>query len=408
MTVEPPSFTREPAPTAEAAPSAPSSLGVVGAVAGRRLRGVLRSIRVDAQDLRLSLTKIQDVVDSGAAQAAIMAAMATEESFRATNTTQVDQRFQLADQLLESYLADPRTLGGDISDELTGMENEWARVVAAWPPVPATAADVDLGRIRGGIADARGYLDALIFAAARLTIPSRLVESLARLRVGGRLDFHQAFADELPSREDRVRLLEYLARYPGSYQGLIDPESGLIFRIAGTTRRRLASYGFMALAVLGGVAIILVLTALAPANQSGWPFTPARLPEFLGAYAALIAGAIAHIAVDSIKQYRSGKGSSQLLALDDLYLWGHVHEMGIIVTIVSLWIILLGLAAFLDQVAMYAAFLAGYSADSVLDIFLARFTTTFSEGASSVLAGLAPASGPSAGGSSGATTGGRG
>ena len=352
-----------------------------------RLRTLLRSIRVDAQDLRRSLTNILAVADGQAATpAAVAAALEAEEAFRAKNVSEIATRFSEAEALLG---VDPDTGGSELGDQLTAMQNGWERMLAAWPPVPDKPSDIEVPAVRHRIIEARGFLDELIFTAAQITIPSRLVESLSRLRVGGRLDFHQAFGDELSELGDRTRLLEYLARYPGSFPGLIDVETGTVFRIARGRGRRLGSYALMALAILGGVVLILALTAIAPPAATDWRFAPARLPELLAAYGALIAGAVAHIGVDAIKQYRADKGSMRLLAMEDLFLWGHVRELSIVISIVSLWVVMLGLAAFLDEVPIYTAFLAGYSADSVLDIFLARFTTGLSSQASTLMSGLA-------------------
>lgn len=344
------------------------------------MSGILRSIRVDAQDLRRSLENISVAVETEGAQPSdVAAAIAAEEGFRAKNAGQIQARFAEAEAQLDAYLADARTSDGDVTDDLTAMENAWERTLAAWPTAPDQPDELDMPAVRRQIAITQRYLDELVYIAARVTIPARLVESLARLRVGGTLDFHYSFADELPSAEDRLRLLEFLARYPGSFNGVIDTQTGLIRRVASTRLRRAGSYVLMLLAVLGGATLVVGLTMVGGDAASGWRFTPERLPELLGAYFALIIGALVHVGVDAIKQYRSNKDSSRLLALEDMVLWGHVHETGILVSIVSLWVVLIGLVAFLDEVPLYTAFLAGYSWDSLLDVFLARFARQFSE-----------------------------
>ncbi len=381
MTVAPPMMESEPPPGG----SEPQS------GTGRRLRGVLRSIRVDAQDLRRSLDHIRAALDTpGAEPVTVAGAIVAEEPFRAKNAMQIADRFAMADVLLNAHLSDPNVRGGEIGDDLTAMENSWDRTLAAWPTVPDKPAALDLPTIRLQLTAAAGHLDELIYTAARVTIPTRLVDSLMRLRVGGSLDFHRAFADELPGREDRVRLLEYLARYPASYNGLVDVTSGNIRRVGATRLRRFGSYGLMLLAALAGVLLIYGLTLLAGPDVADWRFTAVRLPEFVGAYGALIAGAVVHVGVDAIKEYRSSRGSDRFFALEDMYLWGHVHETGIIISIASLWIILVGLVAFLDTVPLYTAFLAGYSWDSILDIFLARFSKSFDDQSAALAASIRP------------------
>jgi len=358
--------------------------------AGRRARGVLRSIRVDAQDLRRSVENISVALETeGAKPADVAAAIRAEDDFRAKNTAQIQARFAQAESLLEAHLANNPAGGGDVTDDLTAMENAWERLVAAWPSAPADD-DLDLPTVRRELATVQRYIDELVYIAARVTIPARLQESLGRLRVGGTLDFHYSFADELPEFEDRRRLLEYLARYPGSFSGVIDPETGIIRRIAPTRARRLFSYVLMVLLVAGGALLVVGLTVVGTNAGPGWLFTPARLAELLGAYFALMAGAVAHVAVDAIKQYRANKGSSRLLALEDMLLWGHVHEAGILISIVSLWAVLIGLVAVLDEVLVYTAFLAGYSWDSLIDIFLARFEKQVSSAGDRLAQQLSP------------------
>lgn len=75
-------------------------------------------------------------------------------------------------------------------------------------------------------------LDRIVYAAELQSVPDRVNLNLEALRIGQALDFHAAFVDELPKKEHRDKILDFLGRHPKLVNGLIDPASGQIFRVA--------------------------------------------------------------------------------------------------------------------------------------------------------------------------------
>ena len=67
-------------------------------------------------------------------------------------------------------------------------------------------------------------------------------------------------------------------------------------------------------------------------------------------------------------------------------MWIHVKELSIAMSIISLWIGVIGLAWLQGDVMPSNAFFVGYSIDSFMDLFLERFATTASTKAKAIAA----------------------
>ena len=68
----------------------------------------------------------------------------------------------------------------------------------------------------------------MVYQTGFLTIPARVNDWLRRARPGYYIPFHAVFDDELPSLEDRARLLRFMAWSPETLRnGLVDVATGL-------------------------------------------------------------------------------------------------------------------------------------------------------------------------------------
>jgi hypothetical protein len=258
------------------------------------------------------------------------------------------------------------------ADLIASIENSWEKVAINLPRSQSEPADQILQRLPTISHD----INDLIFQAEYLTIPPRLNQHLEELRSGQYLDFHGTFEDELPNREDRVKVLSLLYQHPLAVDGVVDVESGIVYAASKKQSRRLASFGLILLAFLAGVGIVVFLSYVGGSlNLANWPIGQQRLSELLVGYLFLTFGGIAHIGVDVLKQTRSKKGQS-FMAIEDLGLWIHVKEMSIIAGIGSLIIGIIGLALLTPKVEWETAFFVGYSIDSFVDLFLQRFGKT--------------------------------
>ncbi len=82
----------------------------------------------------------------------------------------------------------------------------------------------------------------IVYLISYLTIPERLNEWLKGARPGYYIPFHVVFEDELPTKEDRDKLIERLTYAPRALRGgLINSGTGLIYRYSMNVWRRLLS-----------------------------------------------------------------------------------------------------------------------------------------------------------------------
>jgi hypothetical protein len=331
-----------------------------------RLCALLRDVRAEAQNLQGSLAVLQQkslLTDQKTRAQEVETAVKDATGVLARNRSVIDQRLAEIRSLFQLDATQYDWCG----DEVTEVENNWERAVTNWPSHAQPADDV-LRRITG--IDA--CLDQIVFHCASLTIPRRLDAYLDNLRVGQTLDFHSAFEDELPKREQRQRVLEDLARQPGVVSGVIDAPSGLIYRASPSGwRRRASAFLLTAFAAIGFLAVWLFSIAGDSLSLAGWPVKAKQFPELAIGYLFLVLGGIAHVGVNALKESRAGK--SRFSVLDDWILWLHVRESSVLWAILYLWAGFLFLASTLHGLNWQTAFFAGYSIDSVVDLFLERF-----------------------------------
>ena len=332
-----------------------------------RLLGLLRDIGAEAQNLQpllADLKKQATLLDPQTRAQQTAAALTMARKVFEPN----EERIDILLLAVRTVLAEAPSLHDRYGGEVTHVENRWERIRLAWPPLSATVEQALVG-----VAEAEAHFDELIYHCCLVTIPPRVNQHLETLRVGQRLDFHDAFRDEVAKVEDRVRLLKYLSAHPTSVHGLVDTDAGVIYYVSPDGGRRLLSFAMVAAALLAGAGIAVVLARLGSwLGLAEWPVLPPRTGELLIAYLFLVLGAGAHIGVDVLKQSRSGTGTAPS-ALDDGLLWVHVKEVPIVAGIASLWVGILGLALLQPSVAWQTAFFVGYSIDSFVDLFLQRF-----------------------------------
>lgn len=195
--------------------------------------------------------------------------------------------------------------------------------------------------------------------------------------------------DELPKKEHRDKILDFLRRHPKLVNGLIDPASGQIFRVAANERRRILSFIVFLFALVVPVAFFWVFSKLRiwfPGQDL--PGAPGDFPRLSLAYGALAIGSLAHMAFTAVKQSRSG--TAPVNALEDWILWFHVKETSIITGVLSMWVALIGLEATTGATPA-TAFFVGYSLDSFVDLFLQRFEAGVSKSADETRKKLLPA-----------------
>jgi hypothetical protein len=333
------------------------------------LCALLRDIRAEAQNLQQSLAEIREKAALSDAQArtqAVQAALQEAGLILGRSRTQIGLRLS---QIRELFRQSPQQYDW-CGDEVTEIENYWERVLVGWPGDTQAPEDA-LGRVT----TLDDPLNQIIFHCESLTIPARLDRYLQNLRVGQPLDFHATFADELPKRAQRQRVLDVLAAQPGVVEGVVEASAGLIYRIAPKAWRRRISTLVIAAAAAAGFLIVWLFAGMGDwLGLADWPVKFADFPRLAVGYLFLIFGSLGHLGINALKQYRSG--SSGMVVMEDWLLWLHVREATMVWGILYLWVGFFTLAWTMPGTHWQTFFFAGYSIDSVVDLFLARFQNT--------------------------------
>lgn len=176
-------------------------------------------------------------------------------------------------------------------------------------------------------------------------------------------------------------MLEYLAAHPRSVWGIVDTQTGLIYRSSQHAWRRALS--FLLIAITTGVGALVFGLVLPSASWiPGFPAIDGA--PLLSAYAYALAGSAVHLGIDAIKRIRSSQNSPDL-AIDSWIIWVHVREIYVCAGIVLVAIAAFGVIATVHRTDPLTMFLAGYSWDSLQEVFIPRFVKTVSTRTSDLL-----------------------
>jgi hypothetical protein len=345
----------------------------------KRLYGLLRDIRVNAQYFQESLIEIRKkkILDSkqdlGEETKRLIDHI--DEVFGRTQMKIMECLTSIGELINEdSILYDKK------GDEISHVGFLWYMISTNWSQVKKEGEQIKEYEVFGHVDELIHLLSEVIYHADLVTIPTRTNQHLKTVRIGQPLDFHKTFQDEMPKDELRVphyslKILKYMHEHPGSVNGVVDIKNGLIFKADPCRLRRWSSY-LVILALFGLGAIII---------PKGIPFLGSYLELrdwsgfsdkiLLRAYLFVALGGLAHIGIDVLKQIRTS-GKYTFKALEDLALWIHIKEVPILVGIFTLFLGTLILAFSFEEIGWKTAFFVGYSIDSVIDLFLQRFGTS--------------------------------
>ena len=218
-------------------------------------------------------------------------------------------------------------------------------------------------------------LDQLVLEIGYVTVPPRASDNLRTMRPGTIMDFDAEFMDEIPSSENRAKILTWMNAHPKSLLGVADVEHQKIMAASPYRWRRVLSWLL--------IALVVVVVLVAAWFTHGWldALGIANAPkgvsdrDYFFAVIASYAGAVAHTLVAALKQrQRTSSGSEPAFtALGNFAIWVHVNE-----TYLMVYAFVIPAAAYAvmllnGSVALATAFLVGYSIDSVLEVLLTRF-----------------------------------
>jgi hypothetical protein len=320
-----------------------------------RLLAKLRDVREElvAMDRLIADYEAASDGDRPAREAELVAVMGAERDGVQDRLTSCGGLID-ADSVLASYY----------SDCVIRIENLWAAYCRGWD------ARADGGATTQLRTDLRGCIREIAF----VTVPARVNQNLLTLRVGGRMNFYDEFADELPDKEMAGQILDWMSRHPKTVEGVIDLAGGTVVRADPRTWRQFLSVG-MVLA-LGAV---MVLVASQSRHWLGWldiPMKPElRGGDFVRGILVAYAGAVLHIGVAALKQQRRASASEArtFTALGNVLTWIHVNESALLF---YTFVVPVTAGVFLviqGHVSVASVFFIGYAIDSVLDTFVERF-----------------------------------
>lgn len=354
--------------------------------------GTLREIREELQNIRLSLAAIRKAgTESREDEREQKLAESWTENRKiiARNEIQLTRLFEKFPNLIYS------APGGEevydwYSDEVTRLANQWERFLNLWRLYGTGGKE-----LQGHYDDFEALICDMVLLINKLTIPDRVREHLQTLYPGQELDFMDNFGNELCTKDHAGPILEWIAAHPECINGVVDTANGRIYKVDERKSRQLMSIlvavAICAVGVLVALALPWVLaTAQYPlsisvpnmtiANQSvrsidfatADPVGLAGVPFFLATcFLMVVSGGLAHLLVGGVKQARSGTGT--VLAVEGWIRWFHIREIKNWAATLTLIIGFLGMVFVLKTADFATAFLVGYSIDSVVDLFLARF-----------------------------------
>jgi len=256
------------------------------------------------------------------------------------------------------------------ADSVATIELSWSQVKDLWPS-ENSALEESEQRLK----EIDKILDQIVYYCASLSFSPRVNDVLCNLRIGQPLDVEFEFGNEFPKDADlRKRLLSELAQESAVVElGVVDVDQGVIYRSAKTRHEQLFSswrlFGWLVL----GFAIPVSL-AFGDLVLQGWPLHYRDLERLLVDYVLILIGSGGHLAVEALKSAKA-KTRPSFQAINDWVLWLNVREAQIRNGIFYVWLGYILLVFGVPDLQWSAAFFAGYSIDSVTELFLERFQT---------------------------------
>jgi hypothetical protein len=273
-----------------------------------------------------------------------------------------------------------------LAGNLTDFELIWGKIKNEWLPDPAKPAEA-IAKMK----KCADYLDEMVFICKEMTLTPAINDMLENVEVGHELDLEFVFGPELPKNPDlRKRLILGLAQERDVLtSALVDPVRGVIYRLppAKGRWRRYLSAPLLVLFFFG------VLAAL-PYGQrlySTWPFGPEQRYQLITNYMLWIFGAFAHVLIQTLRQSRASTVPA-FAVMDNWALWINIKQLSICLGIVWISIGFFLLSYLSHDLDWKTMLFAGYSADSLTDLFVQRFELAADTAKKTIIAGITPES----------------
>lgn len=208
----------------------------------------------------------------------------------------------------------------------------------------------------------------MILAIGLLTIPYSVNRWLADSRPGYYLPFHLLYVDEMPSAEDRQKVINTIAWAPSVVEsGIVNAQTGLIYRYDPDKAGQWRSFLVILLATYIATAGVWFVGEMGYINIDTASMDAKTL---LIAWFAVLTGMFIHITTEKFKRSKA-TGLPQIVATSDWLIYFSAHKGDILL---KLLMALFGLFGFIFSsdivsVTMISSFLVGYSLDSFIGLF---------------------------------------
>lgn len=364
--------------------------------------GRVNRIRVEAENLLQFPKEIREALNHRNAdfrQREARAIVASSKNIVDSNIRQITSYINEAKNILDNN----PDLDADHGDHIVEIENVSELLRHDWPRIilelesngdesqVMQPAAIDLSELSAQIDRVDRTLKKLQSLCGMVTAPSRVKKHLKQLRPGRKVNFHDYFSDEIPDPAVRTIVLRYLDVHPELVGGVVNVETGDIYKASPENRRSLNVGLIFLVPVAIGAAVIPLFYLEPPGDIQQWPFQRVYLSHYIYDCFFVFLGGAAHLVVDFIKQDRANRGTP-VLALGDWLIWLDVQRAAFVKGAIFLVFGAIALFYLYQTVEWKMAFLVGYSIDSFLDIFLLRFTTFASQGLADIKEKLKPPS----------------
>jgi hypothetical protein len=326
---------------------------------------LLRQIMQNARDAMASMEAFKEIAKLG--KDARVSASKREFKQYDRNSAEIDDQILRVSGMAD---ADPAF---NVGDQVTLIQDAWNRAKDAMPAAADFGVDEVSAAVVNDLETAKQYVDKVHYFAARLSLPSQVLDYVYQLRPGNTANLHSILEEDVPEKEQRDELIAYLKTARIGIPAIIDASTGIATRYetdAGKLRNSRNR-------VIGYLVVPPVLTLLL---SWAWPYLPNLhsfiAPEYLATFFAILMGALVggglHVAIDILKT-RNGPRPEFIASVDDFGFYLNAQETSILIGLGVLWAVAIGTSILQPTVGFAGAIFVGYSADSIADVFLERF-----------------------------------
>jgi hypothetical protein len=323
----------------------------------------------------------RDELSAAAADSNITQSVAVENTRMPQVKAVIDKAMEAIRTLRSSQppgnVADPRVAEDEwIAGVAIDIELIWQKIENAWR-LDATKPTEAIATMKS----CAQYLDELVFICMQRRLAPEINDVLANVETGHQLDLDFVFGADFPQdAEKRKRLILEVAQERDVLDSaLVDASQGVVYRLA-SAGQRWKSY-LATPALLLAMVIILGLLPLVKHVYSDWPFDAGKRTLLIAGYLLWMVGTFVHGLIEALRQIRSSTVPA-FAAIDNWSIWLQIKQKAIFMG--TLWVSLgFLLVAFLwkdlNLSDWRTLLLAGYSSDSLTELFVQRFESAASK-----------------------------